>query len=84
MELSQDLGQHFSVAGIAVAGIRLVLREAPRRPRSLRIVANFTDRAPIRSRTPRTRWPLTEWHRTSCGQCRIDVGRRDLAYAGMA
>ena len=84
VELSQDLGQHFSVAGIAVAGNRLVLREAPRRPRSLRIVAYFTDRAPIRSRTPRTRWPLTERHRTSCGQCRIDVGRRDLAYAGLA
>jgi hypothetical protein len=37
VELSQDLDQHFSVAGIAVAGTRLVLREAPWRPRSLRI-----------------------------------------------
>src|ERR1700733_5765504 len=79
--LSQGLGQHFSVAGLAAAVGCLVLREAPRRPHRSRIVAGSADRAAILYCTPGTLRSLADRRRTSCRQRRIDVDRRDPAYA---
>src|ERR1019366_3324356 len=82
--LSQDLGQHFSVAGLAIADTCLVLRKASRRPYSIRIIADFADCIAIFSCASDTRRSLADRRRTACRQRRIDVDGRDPAYAWLA